>query len=288
METIKVLLDSGASATLINEQFVKGLKTVSNIKTKWNTTAGNFHTGTMAKIEFTLPELNEQRIITKRVHITKAKMGYGMIIGMDLLRELGIDLINSSATIQWDDAEIPMRPRVSDISDSYYIKDPPSVKEQTERINRILDAKYEKADLRKVVNQANLTKEQGKALHELLTKYQSLFDGTLGKWKGDPHIIHLKNDITLYYGKVYKIPYAYEATLKLEVNRLCDIGVLKKVNHSQWASPCFVIPKKDGTVRFLTDLREVNKRIKRYPFPIPNIQVLLMKLKAFSGLLHWI
>ena len=83
----------------------------------------------MAKIELTLPELNEQRIITKRVHITKAKMGYGMIIGMDLLRELGIDLINSSATIQWDDAEIPMRPRDSDISDSYYIEDPPSVKE---------------------------------------------------------------------------------------------------------------------------------------------------------------
>ena len=82
-----------------------------------------------------------------------------MIIGMDLLRELGIDLINSSATIQWDDAEIPMRPRDSDISDSYYIEDPPSVKDQTERINRILDAKYEKADLRKVANQANLTKE---------------------------------------------------------------------------------------------------------------------------------
>ena len=60
------------------------------------------------------------------------------------------------------------------------------------------------------------------------------------------------------------------------------LGVLKKVNHSEWGAPCFIIPKKDLTVRFLTDLRELNKRIKRYPYPIPNIQDLLMKLKGFQ------
>ena len=31
------------------------------------------------------------------------------------------------------------------------------------------------------------------------------------------------------------------------------------------------------------DLRELNKMTKRYPYPIPNIQDLLMKLKGF----HW-
>ena len=35
-------------------------------------------------------------------------------------------------------------------------------------------------------------------------------------------------------------------------------------------------------MRFLTDLRELNKKIKRYPFPIPNIQDLLKKLKGFQ------
>ena len=94
-----------------------------------------------------------------------------------------------------------------------------------------------------------------------------MFDGTLGKWNGTPHSIHLKDNVTPYHGKAYKIPHAYEATLKKEVQRLCEIGVLKKVNHSQWAAPCFVIPKKDKTVRFLSNFRELNKRIKRYPFP---------------------
>ena len=49
--------------------------------------------------------------------------------------------------------------------------------------------------------------------------------------------------------------------LRHEVDRLCQIGVLKKVNRSEWAAPTFIIPKKDGSVRFISDFRELNKRI---------------------------
>ena len=92
----------------------------------------------------------------------------------------------------------------------------------------------------------------------------------------------LKDKATPYHGKPYKITEVYKATLKLEVECLVKLGVLKKVNHSEWASPCFIILKKDHTIRFLTDLRELNKRIKRFPYPIPNIQDLLMKLEGFQ------
>jgi hypothetical protein len=50
-------------------------------------------------------------------------------------------------------------------------------------------------------------------------------------------------------------------TLKVEVQRLCELGALKKVNRSEWAAPSFVIPKKDGAARFILDFRELNKRI---------------------------
>ena len=109
-----------------------------------------------------------------------------------------------------------------------------------------------------------------------------LIDGQLGRYTGPPHTIHLKDGVTPYHGKPYKIPQIYEAQLKAEVERLVRIGVLKKVNHSEWGAPCFIIPKKDQTVRFLSDLRELNKRIKRFPYPIPNIQDLLMKLEGFQ------
>ena len=109
-----------------------------------------------------------------------------------------------------------------------------------------------------------------------------LFNGQLGKWIGSPHTIHLKDNVTPYHGKPYKIPQIYEATLKMEVECLVKLRMLKKVYHSEWGAPCFIIPKKDLTVRFLTDLRELNKRIKRYIYPIPNIQDLVIKLEGFQ------
>jgi Reverse transcriptase (RNA-dependent DNA polymerase) len=68
----------------------------------------------------------------------------------------------------------------------------------------------------------------------------------------------------------------------MEVQRLVELGVLKKVNRSEWAAPTFIIPKKDGTVRFISDFRELNKRIKRKPYPIPHIQDMLLKLEGFQ------
>jgi hypothetical protein len=35
---------------------------------------------------------------------------------------------------------------------------------------------------------------------------------------------------------------------KTELQRLCDIGVLQKCGASKWASPIFIIPKKDESV----------------------------------------
>ena len=152
-------------------------------------------------------------------------------------------------------------------------KDPPAVQPETKRITDILDAKYEQADLKEVAsNIPNISEQDRQAILNMLKKYEHLFNGELGRWKGPPHTVHLKDKINPYHGKPYKIPQIYEETLKAEVERLVKIGVLKRVNHSEWAAPCFIIPKKDHSVRFLSDFRELNKRIKRYPYPIPNIQ----------------
>ena len=56
---------------------------------------------------------------------------------------------------------------------------------------------------------------------------------------------------------------------------------MRKINDSEWASPMFTISKPDGTLRSLADLREINKRIKRKPFPLPKITDMLQKLEGF-------
>ena len=165
----------------------------------------------------------------------------------------------------------------------YEVPDTPPIEDAYDRVKKILDAKYVPADLNELCKkQEHLSLEEQKQLQTLLTKYEDLFDGTLGHWNGEDYDIELKPDVQPYHARPYPIPKAYEQTLKKEVDRLCQLGVLKKVNRSQWAAPTFIIPKKDETVRFISDFRELNKKIKRKPFPIPKIQDLMLKLEGFQ------
>ena len=54
-----------------------------------------------------------------------------------------------------------------------------------QRMVKILDAKYEKADLQAIVRDkcAHLKPKEQALLLELLTDFEPLFDGTLGTWK---------------------------------------------------------------------------------------------------------
>ena len=60
-----------------------------------------------------------------------------------------------------------------------------------------------------------------------------MFDGKLGRWKGKPYDIELKPDVTPYHSRPFSLPKCYEKTLRKEVERLCKIGVLKRVNRSE-------------------------------------------------------
>ena len=281
--SLRILLDSGASATLIKASKAASLRKRPAEATKWTTSSGSFHTTQMAEVNVALPELSNSRMINTHVHVAPKLNQYDMIIGRDLLSELGITLNFKDHTIQWDDIEIPMKPEDATSKEHFHIADSPTLDSATERIKHILDAKYEAANLKEIAeNCTHLNKSKQQSLQTLLEKYDLLFDGSLGTWTGEPYNIELKPDVTPYHARAFPIPKVHEQTLKMEVNRLVELGVLKKVNRSEWAAPTFIIPKKDGTVRFISDFRQLNLRIRRKPFPIPKIQDLLMKLEGFK------
>ena len=282
---VKVLLDSGASASIIHQSYVRKnnydfRKTSANA---WTTMAGSFSTSYETTINLTLPELNPTAHISAKMHMTENKSNYDVIFGRDLLRELGISLDFKSNTVTWQHIEIPMKPKDCTVRGHFAIEESVNVKQATSRIKKILDAKYEKANLKQLVKKLNyLTKTEQKLLLKTLRKYESMFDGTLGDYTGSKYKIELQDGVKPYHAKPFPIPKVHEETLRKEVERLVQIGVLKRVNNSEWAAPTFIIPKKNGTVRFISDFRELNKRIKRKPFPIPKIQDLLLKLEGFK------
>ena len=281
---VKALLDSGASGTLIAQKHVTKLNTKSYAsKTTWSTPAGSVNTTAEVDVHFSLSELHDNRGIKWKAHVADSLGAYDMIIGRDLLTDLNIDLLFSEQVIQWDGHTLPFRGHEATPETSFHVQDSMAVDEASERIKGILDAKYVAADLKEVVAAAeHLTEEQQQMLLEVLTKHEELFDGTLGNWKDVQYDIELRQGAEPYHARAFPIPRIHTQTLKNEVERLCRLGVLKKVNRSEWAAPTFIIPKKDGTVRFISDFRELNKRIKRKPFPMPKIQDMLVNLEGFQ------
>ncbi len=67
-----------------------------------------------------------------------------------------------------------------------------------------------------------------------------------------------------------------------EIKRLIELGVLEWQPLSEWAAPSFIQPKKNGTVRFLSGFRELDKRLVRKPFPLPKIKTILQELEGFT------
>jgi hypothetical protein len=290
---MRILFDSGCGATLVNHEFLTHLKKKQSKPTFWNTKGGTFNTTAKCNISFVLPEFHESKDIAAEVYVDNSPRGdtkTDMIIGRDLLASLGIDMVFSEGVMVWDNATVPMRStrwlNAHNIelyeAHIHHLNDP--ITTEAERIQSILDIKYAPADIEETIGKCfNLRESEQEALRKLLHKYEDLFDGTLGKWKTAPVEIELLDPTAKpYHGKAYPVPHSQEKKLKEEIQRLVEYGVLRKINHSEWGFPSFVIPKSDTSIRSIANLIELNKRIKRKPYPIPKIQDILLKLEGFQ------
>ena len=285
-----VLLDTGAKySTLKAEVSHFGIAKKAPLM-RFQTPTGTFDSNRSVELKFFLSEFSESKEINWKFRLLpeKGKLPYDMIIGRDLLKELKMDVLYSDEIVTWDDLKLPMQKITKSgcIDFNTIVEDhaeSDSVKEQMGRLNRILDANYAKADMdAEVAQMTHLTPIQQQLLLALLKRHEVLFDGQLGTWKGDPVQIELKEGAVPYHARAFPVPHIHEATMKKDLDRLESIGVLTKVNRSEWAAPTFIVPKKDGRVRFVTDFRKLNKQIKRSPYPLPHIKDMLLKVSHFT------
>ena len=85
------------------------------------------------------------------MHLTEKLGHYDMIIGRDLLTELGFDINFSTSTCSWDNSMIPMREPTVPIEQSFIVEESGPVKQATSRLKKTLDEKYVPPDIPKLV-----------------------------------------------------------------------------------------------------------------------------------------
>ena len=290
---IRCLVDTGTSDSLVLRDFVKRgrAKGFKGKPTKWNTMGGHFLTKQRVLIDFKLPELDPGKTVTWICHVDAkhkpANALYDLIIGMDLMTELGLYVNTETKELVWDGHTVPLKEHgemrdMDTVKSIYHATVNPTVVEAEERQARILDADYSKKDIDQFVTELkHLDTDEQSMLSRLLHQYPVLFGGGLGKLDIPPIDLQLNPGSVPYHARAFPIPQALYGLTKKEMDRLTGINVFEKNSDSEWAAPTFVQPKKTKDVRILTDFRRLNECLIRKPFPLPKIQELLQKLRNF-------
>ena len=97
----------------------------------------------------------------------------------------------------------------------------------------------------------------------MLNEHIKIFYGTLGVYLQRKFHIDLVPGAVPKHFRPYAIPVIHLEAFKKELIHLVKIGVLSPQGASEWTSPTFITPKKDGRVHWVSDLRELNKVVKR-------------------------
>eukprot|EP00962_Isochrysis_galbana_P025076 scaffold7712_cov119-Isochrysis_galbana.AAC.10 len=73
-----------------------------------------------------------------------------------------------------------------------------------------------------------------------------------------------------------------EKVVDKEVATMEKNGIIRKSN-SAWASRVVLVTKKDGTVRFCTDYRDLNSKLQREDSPLPLTAEAIDRLSSGQG-----
>ena len=240
-----------------------------------------------------LPEFSRSKRIEKpfKCYVSNHDSKLDIILGNDFLIAVGINCNGADQTITWLDNSVPYKPRTYFSDDQQMYIDfldslsPNDNNDLDNEINatQILEAKYQKVDVQEVAQkQTHLTQSQREDLAALLSKYTKLFNGELGLYPHRKLHLDLVDDAKPVHKRPYPVAHSNLEIFKNELEHLVELGVLQRCGTSEWAAPTFIVPKKDGRVRWVSDFRELNKLIKRKIYPLPRIMDILRKRSGYK------
>ena len=309
------LFDSGSDYTWIRQKSIPGNITpsISGTPLIGATMAGNFtSTKTVELKGISIPEFSPSRTISKlNVRVMETECRYDIIFGRDFCTLYGLVLDFDSQTMHSVNTEVPMRIKVPEIhgdvslvdmltrdyddallmseydrdrdeGTDVYVEDENPL-EQGYKSKTFKATLSNEADLKDVMSkQDHLNEQQQKDLYDALSNHKEMFNGKLGTFKPYEVELEMKPGVEPKASRAYPVPRVHLSAFKARLDRLVELGVLEPAPRSEWIHGSFIIPKKEGSARWIADLRHVNSSLRRRVYPIPKIKDLLYKRKGYK------
>ena len=126
-----------------------------------------------------------------------------------------------------------------------------------------------KTDLEQIAQDwTDLPKEQQSKLLLVLKEHGTLFLGKRGNWKDQPVTIEVTEGAIPIWAKPYPVPLKNCKVFKEEVYRPRWNGAqhvlsVEEIEEREWVSAWFGVPKKNGTIRLVINLCQLNRVLKQ-------------------------
>lgn len=120
---------------------------------------------------------------------------------------------------------------------------------------------------------SHLTAQQAKEVQAVIPA--GLFSEQPGHTSLVEHDIPLK-DSTPVRQRMYRIPERLLMALQQELEVMKQFGVIER-SSSGWSSPIVLVPKKDGSICFCIDFRQVNAQSYFDAYPLPRLEDLIKR-----------
>ena len=118
-------------------------------------------------------------------------------------------------------------------------------------------------------------------LGDLKNEFPTVFSEGLGLCSKTEAKFFLKENVTPIFRKKRNVPFSSLEVIERELDRLQELDVIEKVNHTDWASPTVYIKKKNGKIRVCADFSTgLNDCLKEHNYPLPSPQDIFAKLNA--------
>jgi hypothetical protein len=251
--TYRILIDTGASLSIISENFWKQIKTplLSKFKNPTVLTVTGQPVKILGITYLLFDELSNQKFPISIV----GNIETPVIIGMDLLRKGDACLDIQNNVLKWFDVMFPLS----------YIDHVMTLSE----IHEIPEAAHPEIQL-------------------VLRRFSHLF----GPLQLHPTLSSgiVPATITTHSPpikqKAYRLPLNKRKVVENCIDEMLEANIIRP-SSSPWASPITLVDKKDGGTRFCVDYRQLNAVTIKDAHPLPNIQDIFDQLaggKVFSTL----